>query len=75
MPSRRGHDFVVMLQSLSSEDEEVCVSFGLLRVALAWVGSHLERHMQEARVDGEIVRFTVPGGSLVCLAVDLERGR
>jgi hypothetical protein len=58
-----------------AEDEEVCVSFGLLDVALAWVGSHLEKNLEEARVDGEIVRFVVPAGSLVSLAVDLERGR
>ncbi|MDQ3602670.1 MAG: hypothetical protein M3385_02265 [Actinomycetota bacterium] len=75
MPSRRGHDLTVMLQSLSSENEEVCVSFGLLRVARAWVGSHLEKYLEEARVDGENVRFAVPAGSLVSLAVDLERGR
>ena len=74
-PSRRGHDFVVMLQSLSSENEEICVSFGLLRVARAWVGSHLEKNLEEARVDGANVRFVVPAGSLVSLAVDLERGR
>jgi hypothetical protein len=73
-PSRRGHDLTVMLQSLSSENEEVHVSFGPLRVARAWVGSHLERYLQEARVDGENVRFVVPAGSLVSLAVDLERG-
>jgi hypothetical protein len=74
-PSRRGHDLTVMLQSLSSEKEEVCVSFGMLNVARAWVGSHLERHLQEARVEGENVRFAVSAGSLVSLAVDLERGR
>jgi hypothetical protein len=75
MPSRRGHDLAVMLQSLSSENEETRVSFGLLRAARAWVGSHLEKNLQEARVDGENVRFTVPAGSLVSLVVDLERGR
>lgn len=74
-PSRRGHDLTVMLQSLSSEREEVCVSFGLLGVARARVGSHLERHLEEARVDGENVRFVVPAGSLVSLALDLEGGR
>ena len=74
-PSRQGRDLVVMLQSLSSESEEVCVSFGLLGVARARVGSHLERHLEEARVDGENVRFVVPAGSLVSVAVDLERGR
>jgi hypothetical protein len=74
MSSRRGHDLTVMLQSLSSEKEEVCVSFGLLSVALAWVGSHLERHLEEASVEGENIRFVVPAGSLVSLAVDLERG-
>jgi hypothetical protein len=74
-PSRRGHDLTVMLQSLSSESEEVCVSFGLLGVARARVGSHLERHLEEARVDGENVRFVVPAGSLVSLALDLEGGR
>ena len=73
-PSRRGHDLTVMLQSLSSESEEVCVSFGLLGVARAWVGSHLEKHLEEARVDGENVRFVVPAGSLVYLAVDLNLG-
>jgi hypothetical protein len=73
--SRRGHDLTVMLQSLSSENEEVCVSFGLLGVARAWVGSHFEKNLEEARVDGENVRFVVPAGSLVSLAVDLERGR
>ena len=66
---------MVMLQSLSSETEEICVSFGLLGVARAWVGSHLERHLEEARVDGENVRFAVPAGSLVSVAVDLERRR
>jgi hypothetical protein len=75
MSSRRGHDLTVMLQSLSSENEEVCVSFGLLGVARAWVGSHLEKNLEEARVDGANVRFVVPAGSLVSLAVDLERGR
>ena len=75
MPSRRGHDLTVMLQSLSSENKEVCVSFGLLRVARAWVGSHLEKQLEDARVDGEDVRFVVPAGSLVSLAMDLERGR
>jgi hypothetical protein len=75
MSSRRGHDLTVMLQSLFSENEEVCVSFGLLGVARAWVGSHLEKNLEEARVDGENVRFVVPAGSLVSLAVDLERGR
>ena len=74
-PSRRGNDLVVMLQSLSSETEEICVSFGLLGVARARVGSHLERHLEEARVDGENVRFAVPAGSLVSLVVDLERRR
>ena len=74
-PSRRDHDLTVMLQSISSESEEVCVSFGLLGVAQAWVGSHLERHLEEARVDGENVRFTIPAGSLVSLAVDLEPWR
>ena len=71
-PSRRGHDLTVMLQSLSSEKEEVCVSFGLLGVARAWVGSHLEKHLEEARVDGENVRFVIPAGSLVNLVVDLN---
>jgi hypothetical protein len=75
MPSRRGHDLTVMLQSLSSENEEVGVSFGLLRAARGWVGSHLEKNLEEVRVDGENVRFVVPAGSLVSLAVDLERGR
>jgi hypothetical protein len=75
MPSRRGHDLAVMLQSLSPENEEVRVSFGLLRAARAWVGSHLEKNLQETRVDGESVRFTVPAGSLVSLVVDLESGR
>jgi hypothetical protein len=75
MPSRRGHDLAVMLQSLSSENEEARVSFGLLRAARAWVGSHLQKNLQETRVDGENVRFTVPAGSLVSLVVDLERGR
>jgi hypothetical protein len=70
-PSKRGHDLTVMLQSLSSAYEEVCVSFGLLGVARAWVGTHLEKHLEEARVDGENVRFVVPAGSLVSLAVDL----
>ena len=74
-PSRRGHDLTVMLQSLSSGSEEVRVSFGLLRAARAWVGSHLEKHLEEARVDGETVRFAVPAGSLVSLVVDLEPGR
>jgi hypothetical protein len=74
-PSKRGHDITVMLQSLSSGNEEVCVSLGLLRVARAWIGSHLERHLEEARVEGENVRFVVPAGSLVSLVVDLERGR
>ncbi len=75
MPSRRGHALTVMLQSLSSESEEVCVSFGLLSVARAWVGTHLEKDLEEAEVDGENVRFSVPAGSLVSLAVDLEPGR
>jgi hypothetical protein len=75
MPSRRGHDLTVMLQSLSSENEEVGVSFGLLPVARARVGSHLEKNLQEARIDGESVRFVVPAGSLVSLVVDLEHGR
>jgi hypothetical protein len=74
-PSRREHDLTVMLQSLSSAYEEVCVSFGLLGVARAWVGTHLEKYLEEARVDGENVRFTVPAGSLVSLVVDLESGR
>jgi hypothetical protein len=75
MPSRRGHDLTVMLQSLSSDNEEVNVSFGLLRAARAWVGSHLEKNLEEVRVDGENVRFVVPAGSLVSLVVDLEPGR
>ena len=75
MPSRWGHDLTVMLQSLSSEREEVGVSFGPLRVARALVGSHLEKNLEQASVDGENVRFVVPAGSLVSLAVDLERGR
>jgi hypothetical protein len=74
-PSRRGHDVTVMLQSLSSANEEVRVSFGLHRAARTWVGSHLEKHLEEARVDGETVRFAVPAGSLVSLVVDLEPGR
>jgi hypothetical protein len=74
-PSKRGHDLTVMLQSLSSAYEEVCVSFGLLGVVRAWVGSHLEKHLEEAKVDGENIRFVVPAGSLVSLVVDLERGR
>jgi len=65
----------MMLQSLSSENEEVGVSFVLLRAARAWVGSHLEKNLEEVRVDGENVRFLVPAGSLVSLAVDLEHGR
>jgi NAD(P)-dependent dehydrogenase (short-subunit alcohol dehydrogenase family) len=36
------------------------------------VGTHLEKHLEEARVEGENVRFVVPAGSLVSLAVDLE---
>jgi Glycosyl hydrolases family 38 N-terminal domain/Glycosyl hydrolases family 38 C-terminal domain len=74
-PSRRGHDLAVMLQSLSSRSEEIRVSFGLLHIARAWVGSHLEKHLEEASIDGENVRFTVPAGSLVFLVVDLEPGR
>jgi hypothetical protein len=74
-PSRRGHDLAVMLQSLSSGSEEIRVSFGLLRIARAWVVSHLEKHLEEARIDGENFRFTVPAGSLVFLVVDLEPGR
>jgi hypothetical protein len=38
-------------------------------------GSHLEKNVEEARVDGANVRIVVPAGSLVSLAVDLERGR
>jgi Glycosyl hydrolases family 38 N-terminal domain/Glycosyl hydrolases family 38 C-terminal domain len=75
IPSKRGHDLTVMLQSMSSAYEEICVSFGLLSVARAWVGTHLEKHLEEARVEGENVRFVVPAGSLVSLVVDLEHGR
>ena len=74
-PSRRDTDLTVMLQSLSSESEEVCVSFGLLGVAQAWVGRISKGTWKKARVDGENVRFTVPAGSLVSLAVDLEPWR
>jgi hypothetical protein len=74
-PSRRGHGLAVMLQSLASETVETHVSFPLWSVRRALLGSHLEREMREAPVEGGTVRCELPEGSLVRLAVDLQERR
>ncbi|MGH3089500.1 MAG: hypothetical protein ACRDSJ_19590, partial [Rubrobacteraceae bacterium] len=61
---------VVLLQSFAPATAEVRVSFPLLRVARAWLGSHLERRLEEVEADGE-ARFAIPAGSYVSLTVDL----
>jgi len=71
-PSRRGHDLVVFLQSFSPQTAEVRLSFPLLPVGRAWLGSHLERHLEEVEVNGDEARFEVPAGGYVSLTVDLE---
>jgi hypothetical protein len=73
-PSRRGHDLVVHLQSLAPTTSDVRVSFPQFRVARAWIGSHLERHLEEVEANGD-VRCTVPAGSYVSLTVDLGEGQ
>jgi hypothetical protein len=73
-PSRRGHDLVVLLQSFAATTLDVRVSFPQLQVARAWIASHLERHLEEVEVGGE-VRFAIQAGSYVSLAVDLAGGR
>jgi hypothetical protein len=48
------------------------ISFPLLPIRQAWIGSHLERNFEEVEVNGGEVRFAVPAGSYISLAVDLE---
>lgn len=68
-PSLRGHDLVVLLQSYAATTSDVRVSFPQLQIARAWIGSHLERHLEE--VDGDVC-FAIPAGSYVSLTVDLD---
>ena len=71
-PSRRGHDLTVMLQSFSSQTAEVDVSFGLLPVGRVWLGSHLERQLEEVEVKDRSASVSIPAGRFVSLSVELD---
>jgi len=71
-PSRRGRSLVVLLQSVAPTPVNVRISFPLLPVRRAWIGSHLERDFEEVEVNDSEASFAVPAGSYVSLAVDLE---
>ena len=72
VPSRRGCDLVVLLQSFAPTTVDVRASFPLLPVQRAWIGSHLERNLEEVEVSEGEAQFTVPAGSYVSLTVDLS---
>jgi hypothetical protein len=74
-PSRRGHDLAMLLQSFANETLEARVSFPLLPVKQAFIGTHLEREMRETTVEGGEVLCELAEGSLVCLAVNLGERR
>jgi hypothetical protein len=71
-PSRRGRSLVALLQSVAPTTLDVGVSFPLLPVRRACIGSHLERDLEEVEATGGEVRFAVPAGSYMSVAVDLE---
>ncbi|CAA9566682.1 MAG: Alpha-mannosidase [uncultured Thermomicrobiales bacterium] len=70
-PSRRGHDLVVFLASNAAESREVRLSFGLLPVARAWVGTFLERSPREVAVVDNAAQIEVEAGGYVTVALDL----
>jgi hypothetical protein len=70
-PSRRGHDLVVFLASNTGE-AEAWVSFGLLPVSRAWLGSFLERDLQEIPVTANAVQISLEPGVYVTLSLDLH---
>jgi hypothetical protein len=71
-PSRGGHDLLVLLQSVAPRPVDVHASFPLLPIERAWIGSHLNRNLEEVEVRQGEARFTLPAGSYVSLAVDLD---
>jgi hypothetical protein len=71
-PSRRGHDFAVLLHSLAPEEVEARISFPALDVARAWAATFLERHERDVTSDGG-ARLRLGPGEYVCVAVDLAR--
>jgi hypothetical protein len=66
--SRRGHDFVALIQSFASEEVEVRVAFPDLRVERVLCGTFLERGLEDV-ADG---RMRIGPGDLVAVAVDLR---
>ncbi len=71
-PSRRGHHLVAFLASNAAAVTEVTVSFGLLPVARAWVGTFLERRLEEAVIAGNAVRVRLHPGDYLSLSLDLQ---
>jgi Glycosyl hydrolases family 38 N-terminal domain len=71
-PSRRGHDFVVLLQSCAPEECEVRVAFPDLPVERILAGTFLERDLHDVTRDGE-AQVRIGPGDLVALAVDVDR--
>jgi Glycosyl hydrolases family 38 N-terminal domain/Glycosyl hydrolases family 38 C-terminal domain len=69
--SRTGHDLVVQLQSHVADRGHVRIELPLLRIARAWKGSHLERHLDELPVDGHSVSVPVGPGELSTLVLDV----
>ncbi|MGI9111459.1 MAG: glycoside hydrolase family 38 C-terminal domain-containing protein [Gaiellaceae bacterium] len=70
--SRRGHDFVVFLQSTATEEVEVTVGFPDLRVERVLAGTFLERGLVDVgSADGARVR--IGPGEYLALSVDLAR--
>ena len=72
-PSRRGHDLVVFLASSGAESTEAGISFGLLPVARAWVGTFLERDLEEVPVTENAIQVRIAPGAFLTISLELER--
>ena len=59
--------------SPAGEPVEARIAFGLLPVAQAWVGTFLERRLEEVPIDGGAVWVRLVPGAYVALAPDLDR--
>jgi hypothetical protein len=71
-PSRRGHDLVAYLASVSAD--QVTVPLRVPGLRAAQVGTSLERDLRPLEPDGETVAVPVPASGLVAVSIDLAGG-
>jgi hypothetical protein len=66
--SRRDHDLVVYLASVS--DEQVTARLTVAGMRAGWLGTSLERELRPVAVDGGTASVVVPANGFVAVSVD-----